>query len=54
MSTLPNNKMLAVKRLESLRRIFLSNEKFHTDYCTFMLDVINKGYVEKVHPEDIF
>lgn len=53
-STFPNNIMLAVKRLESLKRKFLSNEKFHTDYCTFMSDVINKGYAEKVHPEDKF
>lgn len=44
--TLSNNRKLAVKGLEGLKGKFLSNESFHTDYCTFMLNVIDKGCAE--------
>ncbi len=51
--TLPNNRKLAVKRLEGLKRKFLSNEGFHADYSTFMSEVIDKGYAERVHEKDM-
>ena len=48
---LPNNKALAVKRLQSLKKKMAAQDKYSTDYKKFMADMITKGFAEKV-PED--
>lgn len=49
---LPNNKWMAVKRLQGLKRKLTSNSKFKQDYTTFMEDMIKKGYAERVPEEE--
>ena len=48
---LPNNRTMALKRLQGLKRKMITNDKYRDDYKTFMADMIDKGYAEKV-PED--
>ncbi|XP_033101162.1 uncharacterized protein LOC117104423 [Anneissia japonica] len=45
---MPNNYSLAVKRLSSLRTKMQRNADFMKDYTTFMENMIEKGYAEKV------
>ena len=45
---LPNNKILAKTRLSHLQRRFRKDSKYRQDYTTFMENVINKGFAEKV------
>ncbi|XP_031549017.1 uncharacterized protein LOC116286605 [Actinia tenebrosa] len=45
---LPNNRVQAEKRLESLKKRLKSDNKYHTDYCNFMSEIIFKGYARKV------
>ena len=44
---LPNNYVQAEKRLNSLKKRLLSDEKYCKDYCNFMSE-ISKGYARKV------
>ena len=48
---LPNNKSVALKRFNGLKVRLMKNEQYLKDYVTFMNDLIEKGYAEKV-PED--
>ena len=45
---LPNNRMMALHRLNHLKRRFASDAKYRNDYVTFMNTVIQSGYAEKV------
>lgn len=48
---LPNNRVLAERRAEYLKRKLLRNGKFKEDYVTFMNETIEQGHARKV-PED--
>ena len=48
---LPNNYAQAEKRLSSLRKRLKSDEKYYTDYCSFMSELISKRYARKVDEE---
>ena len=45
---LPNNYVQAEKRLNSLKKRLLSDEKYRKDYCNFMSEIISKGYAREV------
>ena len=45
---MPNNRHIAMQRLQSLKRKFKSNESFHNKYTAFLNDVITQGYAEPV------
>ena len=45
---LPNNYAQAEKRLNSLKKRLMSDDKYYTDYCSFMSYIISKGYARKV------
>ena len=47
---LPNNYAQAEKRLTGLNRRLKADDK-HVDYCSFMADIISKGYACKVDDE---
>ena len=51
---LPNNRLLALKRLQHLKKRLQNDEQLHSDYKTFMSNMISKGYAEKVPPEEIY
>ena len=48
---LPHNKAQVLSRLSSLKKSLLKNEKYKTDYCEFMREIIDKGYAEKVEDD---
>ena len=48
---LPNNKSMAVHRLQSLRNKLNNNPELGQKYSAFMDDLLDKGYARKV-PED--
>ena len=50
---LPDNKKLAVHRLQQLKLRFLRDEKYKEDYSAFMNDVVKKGYAEKIPKEEV-
>ncbi|XP_046564520.1 uncharacterized protein LOC124273324 [Haliotis rubra] len=50
---MPNNSVQALKRLDSLKRRFLTDSKFHDDYETFMENILVKGYAEKVPTDEL-
>ena len=50
---MPDNKHWVAKRLESLRRRLLRDEKYHNDYRRFFEDIIGRGDAEEVPPEDL-
>ena len=41
---LPNNRWLAKRRLQCLKKKMQKDENFHTDYIAFMNNIFNKGY----------
>ena len=45
---LPNNREVALRRLNQLKRGFESNKKYQEDYTAFMESMIQNGYAEKV------
>ena len=47
---LPNNRESAFRRLLQLKRRFLADGRYRDDYITFMENVIEKGFAEKVKP----
>ena len=51
MPDLPNNKLIAMKRLESLKVKLLKDPEYHVKYCAFMKDLVEKGYAEPVPHE---
>ena len=44
---LPDNRVLAVKRLNCFQRRFLKDEHFYEMYKTFIADMVAKGYAKK-------
>ena len=44
---LPDNRVLAVKRLNCFERRFLKDEHFYEMYKTFIADMVAKGYAKK-------
>ena len=49
---LPNNLILARKRLEHLKTRFTRDQKYYTDYNKFMTDMISNGYAEEAPEEN--
>jgi hypothetical protein len=49
---LPDNKDMAKKRLDHLKRRFKSNTKYFEDYRLFMNNILNHGDAEEVASED--
>ncbi|PFX12397.1 hypothetical protein AWC38_SpisGene23662 [Stylophora pistillata] len=48
---LPNNYAQAEKHLNSLRKRLVSDARYYTDHCSFMSEIISKGYTRKVGEE---
>ncbi|XP_067279675.1 uncharacterized protein [Pseudorasbora parva] len=48
---LPDNRELAKVRLHHLNKKFCKNEKYKTDYITYMNDIIERGDVETVNDD---
>ena len=48
---LPNNYAQAEKCLIGLKRRLKADERYYADYCSFMSDIISKGYASKVDDE---
>ena len=44
--TLPNNKWMAKKRADSLKRKFMRDDNFHNDYKDFINDMLSKEYAQ--------
>ena len=44
----PNNRDVALQRKNGLKKRFIKNEKFYSDYSAFMEEVIAKDYARKV------
>ena len=49
---LPNNRLMAERRLAGLKRKLATDGKFHQDYTASMTDMIEKGYAEPVPEEE--
>ena len=45
---LPNNRQLAMRRLQRLRTRLMKDPKYKDDYAAFMQNMITKCYVERV------
>ena len=50
--SLPDNKEVALRRLNQLKKRFASDKQYREDYAKFMNEVINKGYAEVVPAEN--
>ena len=50
---LPNNRQQAVKRALWQRRKMLQNDQYRNDYVTFINELLDKGYAEKVPEESV-
>ena len=48
---LPNNRESAFRRSSQLKRRFLADGRYRDDYITFMENMIEKGFAEKVKPD---
>jgi hypothetical protein len=46
--SIPNNKIMAIKRLQHLKRRMTRDDKYRKDYTTFMENIITCGYAERV------
>lgn len=44
----PKNYVVASLHAQFLKRKFIRNLDFHKDYCSFMEDMLWKGYAKKV------
>ena len=51
--TLPNNKSLALRRLQKLRAKMMKNPKYRDDYISFMENVINSNMAERVPQNEL-
>ncbi|XP_035660814.1 uncharacterized protein LOC118405422 [Branchiostoma floridae] len=49
---MPNNRPLAVQRLKHLQRKLSKDVNFKKDYADFMENIIEKGYAEKIPPDE--
>nr|XP_054607751.1 uncharacterized protein LOC129167238 [Nothobranchius furzeri] len=45
---MPNNRCVMAQRLQTLKRKFERNKVYKKEYTALMMDLINKGYAEKV------
>ena len=50
---LPNNKEVALNRLSKLKRRLQHDCRYRRDYLSFMAEIIQRGYAERVPVEDI-
>ena len=50
--SLPDNRAVALTRLQYLKRRFIKDPKYRTDYETFMEDIIRRGEAEQVLDDD--
>ena len=50
---LPDNRSMALKRLDSLKHKLQRNSEFNSDYKEFMSKIMSEGYVEQVPEEDL-
>lgn len=50
---MPNNRGMAQQRADNLKRKLKKNPDFHKDYVTFMRDIIDKGYAEKITAREL-
>ncbi len=50
---MPNNRCVALRRLNLLKRKLERNEKFHQECTKFLDDVINNGFAEKVPQNEL-
>ena len=50
---LPNNRTMALKRLEAIKKRCINDAKFCKDYITQMDELISNGYAEKVPEDDV-
>ena len=48
---LPNNYAQAEKSLTGLKKRLKADARYYADYCSFMADIISKGYARKVDDE---
>ena len=49
---LPNNRELALSRLKKLKGRLRREDMYRRDYQVFMIEIIEKGYAERVPPEE--
>ncbi|XP_006822329.1 uncharacterized protein LOC102807461 [Saccoglossus kowalevskii] len=49
---LPNNKILAVKRLARLKSKMIKDSQYKADYIAFMNDIVDKGFAEKIPADE--
>lgn len=50
---MPNNFSIAKQHVNSLKKRLLKDESFHKEYSTFLTNVIDKGYAEKVPEQQL-
>lgn len=50
---LSDNRSMAMKRMEGLKRRFHKDKGLFKDYCKFMEDMIEKGHAEEVQDSDV-
>lgn len=53
LTKLPNNKEVALNRLSKLKRRLQHDSRYQKDYLTFMTEIIERGYAERVPAEEI-
>ncbi|XP_034151514.1 uncharacterized protein LOC117595338 [Esox lucius] len=46
--SMPNNHCIAEQRIQSLKRRFGKHEVFHNEYTTFLKEMIDNGYAERI------
>ena len=50
---LPNNKQVALHRLSKLKRRLKTDGRYRKDYLAFMQEIVDRGYAERVPPEEV-
>lgn len=50
---LPNNKVMAMKRLRSLQRRLSADSSLHRQYCTKMSEYLDSGFARKIPPDEL-
>ena len=53
LTKLPNNKEVALNQLVKLKRRLQHDSRYRKDYLSFMAEIIERGYAERVPAEDI-
>ena len=52
-TVLPNNKTMALKRLNGLKRKLCKSEQYQNDYKTFMNNLMEQNFAEKIPSEEL-